>query len=108
MSRASSTRRSLAEHLEPRLLMSVAGRFVFYNNSAFDGNNPAANAADDAAVATNKSALLPGGTAAFVNYTSYDKGINAVSVDLTGLTETPTPQDFQFRVGNDSNPAGWA
>ena len=33
---------------------SVAGRYVFYNNSAFDGGNPAANAADDAAIARSK------------------------------------------------------
>src|SRR5205085_2665199 len=41
---------------------TVAGRFVFYNQSKFDGNNAAANASDDAAIATDKIALLPGGT----------------------------------------------
>src|SRR5688500_10349284 len=48
----------------------VAGRYVFYNNSAFDGHDPSADAADDAAIAADKQPLLPGdGTATFANYT---------------------------------------
>ena len=38
----------------------VRGRYVFYNNSAFDGRNPGVGAADDAAIATDKQPLLPG------------------------------------------------
>ncbi|MCK4275430.1 MAG: hypothetical protein KAX78_02885, partial [Phycisphaerae bacterium] len=53
----------------------VLGRYVFYNNSALDGLDPAANAADDGAIATDKTALLGGSTAAFANYTSYSRGI---------------------------------
>src|SRR5687768_14015394 len=45
---------------------TVVGRWVFYNNSAFDGNDPAANAADDAAVAPDKVAALPGGATSFL------------------------------------------
>ena len=55
---------------------SVVGRNVFYNNSRFDGNDPRATAADDYAIATDKSALLPGQTAKFGNYTSFRGGIN--------------------------------
>src|SRR5688500_4153711 len=44
---------------------TVVGRHVFYTRSAWDGFDPAANAADDAAVAPDKLALLPGGTATF-------------------------------------------
>ena len=55
------------------------GRHVFYNNSAFDGNDPRANADDDLAVAPDKQALLPGQTATFVNYTSYGGGINGTA-----------------------------
>jgi hypothetical protein len=87
---------------------SVVGRWVFYNGSAFDGNNAAANAQDDNAIPTNKSALLPGGIATFANYTSYSRGINGIMVDIVGLAN-PTglnPTDFQFKVGNDSNPDG--
>jgi len=38
----------------------VAARRVFYNRSTFDGNDPAANEADDGAIAADKTALLPG------------------------------------------------
>ena len=84
----------------------LTGRQIFYNNSSFDLNNAAANAADDAAIATNKLVLLPGATATFANYTSYDKGINGLMLDVAGLRSTPTVSDFQFRVGNDNRPYG--
>ena len=83
-------------------------RKVFYNNSAFDGNDATAGADDDAAVATDKSALLPGQTATFANYTSYSRGINGIMVDIANLPGTPTAADFTFKVGNDNNPSGWA
>ena len=86
----------------------VNGRYFFYNNSAFDANDPTANAADDAAFARDKQALRPGQTATFANYTSYDKGINGVLIDIASLAGTPTADDFSFKVGNDSNPSGWA
>jgi len=86
----------------------VVGRWIFYNNSAFDGNDPAANANDDGAIATDKMALLPGGTARLVNYTSYVRGINGIMIDIQNLPGVPTVADFTFKVGNDSNPASWA
>jgi hypothetical protein len=86
---------------------SVAGRHIFYNFSKFDGNNAAASAADDAAIATDKTALLPGGTAAFANYTSYIKGINGVMVDIAGLPGNVSASDFAFKVGNNNAPASW-
>ncbi len=89
----------------------VRGRHVFYNHSAFDGHDPAANAADDAAVAFDKFALLPGQTAGFVNYTSYDQGLNGIMIDVEDLAGTPTVQDFAFRIGgtgpNDEDPEAW-
>ena len=87
---------------------SVVGENVFYNDSAFDGNNPAANAADDAAIATDKTALLPGQTATFANYTSYSLGINGIMVDIAGLPGNVTASDFNFVVGNTNNPSNWA
>jgi hypothetical protein len=78
----------------------VKGRFVFYNNSKFDGNNAAAGAADDAAIAPDKTALLPGGTATFANYTSYSGGINGIMIDLEDAPGTLSAGDFDFRVGN--------
>ncbi|MBN2475222.1 MAG: beta-propeller fold lactonase family protein [Pirellulales bacterium] len=88
----------------------VVDRHVFYNNSAFDGNDPAANGQDDTAIATDKQALLPGHAATVANYTSYSRGINGVMVDLAGLPDGPgiAAADFEFRVGNDEEPAGWA
>ena len=87
---------------------AVTGRNIFYNNSAWDGNDAGANAADDAAIATNKSALLPGETASFANYTSFSKGINGIMIDATGTGGTTSASDFTFKVGNDSTPSGWA
>ncbi len=87
---------------------TVRGRYVFYNNSAFDGNDSAANAADDAGIAIDKSALLPGGTATFVNYTSYGRGINGIMIDIKGLIAAPSAADFEFKVGNDNSPGGWS
>jgi len=108
----------------------VVDRHVFYNNSAYDGNDPAANASDFSAIAPHtpvsgghgphptgkdqpalelgKDALLPGQTATFANYTSYSRGINGIMVDIAGLTGTPTTADFQFLVGNHDDPATWA
>jgi hypothetical protein len=86
----------------------VVARHVFYNNSKFDLNLPAANGADSFAIALDKTALLPGETGSFNNYTSYSRGLNGVMVDIAGLPGTPTAGDFVFRVGNDSNPSGWS
>jgi PKD repeat protein len=87
----------------------VVGRYVFCNNSYWDGNGAGASAADDAAVATDKQALLPGKTATFANYTSYSRGINGIMIDVADLPPgAPTPADFEFRVGNDNTPANWA
>jgi hypothetical protein len=88
--------------------VEVVDRNLFYNNSAHDGNNPAINAADDLAIADDKSALLPGGTATFANYSSYSRGINGLMVDIAGLpTDRLTAADFDFRVGNGNTPGSW-
>lgn len=83
---------------------SVEGRYVFYNNSYFDSSS------DSDAIATDKSALLPGGTATFANYTSYTEGINGVMIDIEGLGSASNigADDFTFKVGNNNNPSGWS
>ncbi len=86
---------------------AVVGRHVFYNDSFFDGDDPTANAGDDAAIAPDKQALLPGQTATLANYTNYDKGINGIIVDLAAPAGTPGLEDFLFTVGNDRKPDGW-
>jgi hypothetical protein len=78
---------------------------IFYNNSSWDNNDGLANAADDNAIAP-KVALRPGVKATFANYTSYDKGINGLMIDLYDLPGTPTLNDFLFRMGNDDKPYG--
>jgi hypothetical protein len=85
----------------------VVDRHVFYNNSIFDGNNPAADAQDDAAIAEDKQALLPGQTATFANYTSYSRGINGLMIDVADLGGTPSAEDFNFKVGNGDDPSTW-
>ncbi|MEA1950897.1 MAG: pre-peptidase C-terminal domain-containing protein, partial [Planctomycetota bacterium] len=87
----------------------VVGRHVFYNNSQADGNDAAAGANDDLAIATDKTPLLPGETACFANYTSYDKGINGIMIDVENLLPgiNPSSEDFTFRLGNNSDPDTW-
>lgn len=89
----------------------VVGRYVFYNDSVFDGLDPAANATDDSAIAIDKIALLPGGVAGVAHYTSYDKGLNGIMIDVDDLPGTPTPADFAFRIGgtgpNGDDVAAW-
>jgi hypothetical protein len=84
----------------------VVGRYVYYNNSRFDGG--ANGAADDGAIATDKQALLPGQTSTFANYTSYSRGINGVMIDVSGLLADLTAADFVLQVGNNDDPASWA
>jgi hypothetical protein len=86
---------------------SIAGRRTFYNNSSYDGNNAAANAADNGAIATDKVALLPNQTATFANYTSFTGGLNGIMIDLAGAHGTIEADDFIFRVGNSNDPSTW-
>jgi hypothetical protein len=86
---------------------TVKGRHIFYNNSRFDGNAVVGDARDDAAIAPDKVALLPGGTASLSNYTSFSKGINGISIDLAGTHGTLTPDDFAFKVGNNNSTSAW-
>ena len=102
---------------------AVVGRYIFYNNSVFDGNNPTAGAGDDGAIAPppslydpaeidkqlGKQALLPGQTASLINYTNYSRGINGIMVDIVGLAgRAVTAADFAFKVGNSSDTSQWS
>jgi len=90
---------------------AIGGRHLFYNRSKFDGNNSAANAADDVAIDPAKEALLPGGgKAAFKNYTTFSRGLNGIMVDVAGLPSTTldAARDFGYRYGNDDTPSAWA
>jgi len=83
------------------VVASVLNRLLFYNNSFFDNasNDPSLN--NDTAIATDKSAYLPSsGTSGFANYSTYDKGINGLMVDLTagGNYAALSAADFTFKV----------
>lgn len=89
------------------LASSVVGRHVFYNQSPFDGNSAEAGPADDGAIASDKTALLPGAKAGFSNYTSYPRGLNGLMIDIQGVPGNPTAADFGFRAGNTADPGAW-
>lgn len=93
---------------------TVVGRYIFYNGSSFDGSSSQASTADDNAIATNKTALLPGQVATYSNYTSYSRGINGIMVDIenlanpTNLNPATIGQYMAFKVGNSNTPLSWA
>jgi hypothetical protein len=89
------------------LMPQVVGRFVFYNQSNFDGSNGSSNIVDTPAVATDKQALLPGQTATFQNYTSFSKGINGIMIDVANYEGSLTPNDVSVLVGNSSDISTW-
>jgi len=109
------------------LAAEVLDRHIFYNNSYFDGD-PSAGRDDDNAIALDpasasdpalgKTALLPGQTATFQNYTSYWRGINGIMVDIANLPDAEGlgAADFEFHVSNRNNrpannaddPSTWA
>ena len=94
---------------EPPPPAHVVARQVFYNASGFDGRDPAAGGADDAAIASNKRPLLPGAAATFASVTSYDKGINGVMIDVAGVPigNVLSADDFSFRRGRDPDRDFW-
>ena len=96
------------------LAAAVVRRYVFYGNSRWDDLG-----GDDGAIATDKRELLPGETASYLNYTSYDRGINGIMIDVMDLPDgvIPMEADFVFRAGgagapgvlepDPTNPASW-
>lgn len=88
---------------------TVVGRHLFYNDSFFDGADATINAADDAAIAPDKAALLAGQTADFGHYSNDNAGITGIMIDIANLGDADalTVADFGFRVGNDADPSGW-
>jgi hypothetical protein len=92
---------------------TVVGRHIFYNNSKFDGGSTSINSSDDAAIATDKVAYLPGsGPATFSNITSNPGGINGIMIDIANAEGTITAADFTFRVSAPpslpNDPSTWA
>ena len=89
-------------------IQDVKAQHVFYNDSSLDGDDPLASSADDDAIDSGRSALLPGdGAATAANYTTYTKGLNGIMVDFSGPADDLTLADFSFRAGNTTNPASF-
>jgi len=92
---------------------TVVGRHLFYNQSKFDGGLPAIDRnvlanLDDAAIAPDKTAYLPGsGVVTFQNISSYSRGINGVTIDVANMPANVALEDFQFRVGTGNNLNTW-
>ena len=77
---------------------SVQGRFLYYNRAVSTTfNNGSAN--PTAAIDTSKTALLPGDTASFANYSNYSRGINGLIVDIANSSNV-SASDFQFAAWN--------
>jgi ELWxxDGT repeat protein len=87
----------------------VGGRHAFYNNSAFDGRDDAANEDDDRAIATGKQPLLPGQAASFDNVTSYTRGINGLLIDVADLPGAAAlgAGDFVFEIASGPGNGTW-
>ena len=98
-----------APDLPPGAAARVTGRYVFYNNSVFDGFGPAGTLADLAAVAPDKHALLPGEAGSFANVTSSPKGLNGIVVEFDRMLPGGAlgAGDFDFRAGRSGDPADW-
>jgi hypothetical protein len=89
---------------------TVANQYLFYyGSSAFDNGDTSPSSEDINAIATDKTALLPGGTASFSNVSSYIDGINGILIAFANLPAgvTFSASDFQFAVGNNSTPSSW-
>ncbi len=96
---------------------AVVGRNLFYQGSTkWDVTSASLPGfSDDNAIATDKSAYLPGsGAATFANVSSFDRGINGIMVDLLGggshtsIALANILDDFSFKVGNNNSPGTWA
>ena len=80
---------------------TVVDRYVFYAGSAFGG--------DDASIATDKTALLPGNEATVADYANYSGGVNGVMIDVVGPTLAAAIQagDLLLATGNSADPSAW-
>ncbi len=87
---------------------AVVGRFLFYNDSHFDGNGKGADSRDDNAIAPDKSPYLAdSGAATFANVSNYSKGITGIMIDIAGPHGAITAGDFTFRVGTNNSLNTW-
>ena len=85
---------------------TLHNQMLFYKGSRY--SDVARGYTNDDAIATDKTALMPGESASAAAYTSYSRGINGIMVDIAGLYgRTLTAGDFEFRFGNSAAPPTW-
>ncbi|WP_428388470.1 Calx-beta domain-containing protein [Mucisphaera sp.] len=84
-------------------------RSVFYNNSFHDEYDGQAGVSDEAAIAVDKQALLPGSRGDYSHISSSVAGLNGVMVDVQGLADPSglNVSDFIFRHGNSDDTTDW-
>ena len=62
----------------------------------------------DEAIAPDILPLFPGELATEANFTNYHRGLNRILIDFVGHGKSNlTTSDFEFRVGNNSDPSTW-
>ena len=97
-------------------ISTVAGRQLFYANSAYDGYSGIPAIAHDEAIAPDKVALLPGaGESTIANVSAYSAGINGIMIDLTAggnhaAISGHVATDFVFKVSGmfaTNSPSTW-
>ena len=98
------------DYIDHTQVGSLRGTHVFYNNSYFDNNMISANSDDDIAIARDKRVLRSGEAATSASYTSFDRGINGIMVDIARPAGSGqiTAADFRFRVGNSDDVSSWS
>lgn len=96
---------------------TIEGRYLFYNQSKYDGNRvaidtgiiPGGRNDDSDAIDTTKYPLLPGaGSAVFANESAYSKGINGLMFDVMNTGRPLTLGDFAFTNIGKQGTAGTA
>jgi hypothetical protein len=91
-------------------ISTVANEYLFYYGSTgFDGSATSPSSNDYNAIATDKTALMPGNTGSFNNVSSYYDGINGILVDFSNLPSDASlsAADFQFNVDSLLAPNAW-
>ncbi|MEM9828352.1 MAG: proprotein convertase P-domain-containing protein, partial [Planctomycetota bacterium] len=83
---------------------------LFYNNAT--GANLSSDGDAQSAIDFSKTALLPGESSTFANYSSYLQGLNGIVVDMDGLPESTDEAAlvgvFEFEVWDGIDTGGWA
>jgi hypothetical protein len=85
----------------------VAGRWLFYENSRWDNYTWGPSVRDDAAIAPDKTPLLPGQDSSFANISSSTRGLNGFMIDVGGQHGPLSMDDFILTVGNTADIDSW-